>query len=564
MTRPSRRRTKPPGGAGKPPPRSVASIAGGLLGLALLAAPAPVEAQAPAGDQVAATVDRLARRLEELERRNAALADQNQSLTQRVDELNRRLDGGEAKPAAAESSTDAEPLPTPPVPSSSAPGAGAGPRSPGTELDADAGVGGESDADPPRGVGSAFDDSSGPSRFKVGDYDEALGAYVLVRPNDAQRVPFELRFDLITQARFQNFAKSRDSWVDAEGVREPIRSFNSFEVSRNFVVFSGFGIDPRLQFTAIVFSSTPINDTVYLGWINYRFNRAFDLRVGNWLIPGTREWYESFRHTLGADRLMATTFFRPNISPGIWAQGEPIDGLNYVAMVANSLSRFTQGVATRVGSSLAFGGTVWWEPTDDYGVGVSDVEFHQERSFRFGTNVNIAHESNQGFSLAAVRNPEDTLIRLSDGTPLFRPDVLAPGVELQSTNLQLWTIDAAMKHRGFGISGEYFFRWLDGFQTIGGRSPYNSLFDTGALLQGGYFLKPHKLEAFARSSFVTGRFGGGVEYGGGVNWYPRGARTWRTTFEVLRVQGSPAQNFITGYRAGETGTLFQVQWQTDF
>jgi len=142
--------------------------------------------------------------------------------------------------------------------------------------------------------------------------------------------------------------------------------------------------------------------------------------------------------------------------------------------------------------------------------------------------------------------------------------VLAPGIEVRSTNLQLWTLDAAMKYRGLAVSGEYFFRWLDDVRTVGGRSPYGSLFDTGALLQAGYFLKPHKLEAFARTSFVTGRFGGGVEYGGGFNWYPRGARTWRTTAEVLRIEGSPAQNFITGYRAGETGTLFQLQWLTDF
>lgn len=527
-----------------------------ISALALLVASAtPAPAQDPAAD-VAATVEALARRLEDLERRNADLAEQNRSLTDKVDELSRRI---APQPTADAPATALDPIVAPPTPTPS-------PSPPGTSLpedalDEDAGV-----ADPPPAPGSAglLGDVRSESRFRVGDYDEETGQYILVRPDDAQRVPFELRFDIFTQARFQNFAASRRNWVDAEGVTQPIRSFNSIEVSRNFLVFSGFGIDPRLQYTAIIFSSTPINDTVFLGWINYRFSKAFDVRVGNWLIPGTREWYESFRWTLGADRLMATTFFRPNISPGVWVQGEPIDGLNYVAMVANSNSRFTQGVATRVSSSIAFGGTAWYEPTDDYGVGVSDVESHENRSFRFGTSVNIAHESNQGLTLGSLNNPEDTLIRLSDGTPLFRSGVLGPGIEVQSTNLQLWTIDAAMKYRGLGISGEYFLRWLNDIRTIGGRSPYDSLLDTGALLQAGYFVVPHKLEGFARTSFVTGHFGGGYEYGGGLNWYPRGTRTWRTTAEVLRVEGSPAQNFITGYRAGETGTLFQLQWLTDF
>ena len=237
------------------------------------------------------------------------------------------------------------------------------------------------------------------SRFLVGDYDDERGAFVLVRPRDAQRVPFELRVDLFTQARYTNFARSADAWVDSTGVPRPIRSYDSVEITRNFIQFSGFAIDPRLQFTAFLFSSTALNDTVYLGWINYRFSDAFDLRVGNWIVPGTREWFESFRYTLGADRLMATTFFRPNISPGIWAQGEPIKGLNYVAMFANSLNRFSQGVE-RIGSAPTFGGTVWWAPRGDFGPGPSDIENHQEFSPRIGTNLAVSSEQNQGFGPA--------------------------------------------------------------------------------------------------------------------------------------------------------------------
>ncbi len=36
------------------------------------------------------------------------------------------------------------------------------------------------------------------------------------------------------------------------------------------------------------------------------------------------------------------------------------------------------------------------------------------------------------------------------------------------------------------------------------------------------------------------------------------------TFEVLRIDHSPAQNILTGYRAGESGTLYPLQWFTDF
>jgi hypothetical protein len=80
----------------------------------------------------------------------------------------------------------------------------------------------------------------------------------------------------------------------------------------------------------------------------------------------------------------------------------------------------------------------------------------------------------------------------------------------------------------------------------------------------GYFVTPSKVEAFARTSFVTGRFGGGNEFGGHVNWYVGGTQDWRMTFEILRINHSAAQNILTGYRAGESGTLFQLQWFTDF
>jgi hypothetical protein len=534
------------------PPVSVPSGNGGPEAATAEALPSAVE-------QIARRLQRLEEQNAQLAEQNAKLADQNQSLAQQVekvtaqyDQLNRRLatlNPGAERPLPTVAAPTPPPLPPPSqvaAPSETSSGGVSG----ATALPGWA----QPPPDPP---------PTASSRFLVGEYDDELGAFVLVRPRDAQRVPFELRADLFTQARFTGFSRSAENWIDSTGAPRPIRNYNSIEITRNFVQFSGFAIDPRLQFTTILFSSTALNDTVYLGWLNYRFNDAFDLRVGNWLVPGTREWYESFRYTLGADRLMATTFFRPNISPGIWAQGEPVQGVHYVAMIANSLNRFTQGIE-RVGSAPTFGGTVRWEPRGDFGRGPSDIENHQILIPRIGTSLALSREANQGFGQAGQGNPEDTILRLSDGTPLFRPGALGPGVELASTHVQLWTIDAALKYRGLGLSGEYFLRWLDDFHPQGGALPIHSLFDHGGLLQGGYFLVPSKLEAYARTSFVTGRFGGGDEWGGGVNWYVRGTREWRMTFEVLSINHSPAQNILTGYRAGESGTLFQLQWFSDF
>ncbi|MBX3433517.1 MAG: porin [Pirellulales bacterium] len=392
-------------------------------------------------------------------------------------------------------------------------------------------------------------------------YDRQSGVFCLVRGSADQ--PFELRADLFTEARYTNFQRNRETWTDSAGDPFPIREFESIEVTRNFIQLSGYALDPNLQFTANIFSSTALNDTLYLGWVNYRFSDEVDVRIGNWLLPGTREWLESFRFTLGADRLMATTFFRPNISPGIWVQGRAWDGVNYVVMLANSINRFTQGVE-RVGSSKAASMSAWWEPTGDFGSGPSDFEEHDSPSLRLGTSMTFSEEANQAFGAPGINNPEDTILRLSDGTPLFRPNALAPGVQLTSVQVNLWALDAAVKYRGWSLSGEYFWRVLNNLEGSPAPPPQSSIFDHGGLLQGGAMLVSRKLEAFARSSFVTGPFGEGSEYGGGLNWFPRGVREWRVTGEVLQISDSPAQNLLTGYRAGSSGTLYQLQCFIDF
>src|SRR5262249_53894345 len=157
------------------------------------------------------------------------------------------------------------------------------------------------------------------------------------------------------------------------------------------------------------------------------------------------------------------------------------------------------------------GGTAWWEPLGAFGLGPSDVENHQSLRTRLGVSVALSREANQGSIVSEgviteprLPNPEDTFLRLSDGTPVFRAGALGPGVKLTATDVQLWTIDAAFKYRGLSLDSEFFFRWLDNFSTVGKAPPFSSLFDYGALLQGGYFWIPTRLETYARSSVVSG------------------------------------------------------------
>jgi hypothetical protein len=175
----------------------------------------------------------------------------------------------------------------------------------------------------------------------------------------------------------------------------------------------------------------------------------------------------------------------------------------------------------------------------------------------------FSEEANQAFGELGIRNPEDTILRLSDGTPLFRPGALGPGIQLRSARVNLWAVDAAVKYRGWSVSGEYLLRLLNDFEGSPTPPPRSSIFDHGGLLQMGTMLIPKKVEPFARTSFVTGPYGAGYEYGGGLNWYPRGTRDWRFTAQLLQISDCPAQNLLTGYRAGSSGPVFQLQWFLD-
>jgi hypothetical protein len=239
-----------------------------------------------------------------------------------------------------------------------------------------------------------------------------------------------------------------------------------------------------------------------------------------------------------------------------------VEGFNYVFMVANAFNRFNQ-TANRIGTNLTYSGSVWWDPLGDYGVGPSDQEYHERFTPRVGTSFTSAREMSQ-VPQDNPANPEDTILRLSDGTPVFLANSLGAGVQVEAVSVQLWAIDAAFKYRGLSFATEYYLRWLDNFRYRATPSPVDSLFVQGGYAQAGYFLVPNSLELFARHSIVSGDNGTGAEWGGGVNWYVRRTRDWRFTFEVLQISRSPADNILTGYRAGESGTLFQLQMFTDF
>jgi len=379
----------------------------------------------------------------------------------------------------------------------------------------------------------------------------------------SESFPFLLRVNLQNQFRYNGFARTEREWTDAAGNVNPIANRNDFEIHRGRLLFSGHAIDRDLNYYVNLDYATLGDDrvTILLAWLNYRFNRAFDLYFGKGKVPGGREWLLTSMYTMSPDRSMATTFFRPSITTGIWAKGEPIDQLYYQAMVGNGFSTSSAGFRD-LDTNFVYSANTWWEPLGAFGGLYSDLDYHETLAVRWGSSLTTSRQSGRQFDTSA---PEETFIRLSDGTDLTEPGALAPGVSVTDYSLYLATFDAAMKYRGVSVSGEYFLRWLTEIRgTAAIPDSRDNIFDHGLHFQAGAFVVPKRCELFTRTSYVLGPLGNGSEYAGGFNWFFRGTENWRFCFDVTRLNNSPAEQIRTGYSAGASGVLVRGQLQTMF
>lgn len=384
----------------------------------------------------------------------------------------------------------------------------------------------------------------------------------VIRPMDADESPFELKINGQNQIRYTGFSRDEPDWTDSAGNVTPLSNMSSFQIPRGRMIFSGFLFRKELLYNLNIDYNTVGNSQINFRayWLAWRFNRAMTIYAGQSKVPGGREWLLSFVDTQGADRSMATTFFRPSLSQGIWATGEPTDGVFYHVMMSNGFN--TLGSTTQQLSSLmAFSGSLWCEPLGDFGRGYSDFDWHAEPAIRVGTSLTYAPEEGpQGGSSV----PENSPIRLSDGTLITQTGALAPGTTLNAFKIGLASFDFAYKHQGFSLSGEFYSQELFDLRASG-PIPQSSIFQFGGFAQAGYFVIPQKLEPYVRTSHVTGPSGTGAEYAGGFNWFfLPGKQNLRFTLDAAWLDHCPADQNRTNYQAGQTGILVRSQLQIFF
>jgi hypothetical protein len=293
------------------------------------------------------------------------------------------------------------------------------------------------------------------------------GIIIWETPEDA-KLPFLLRFQGTTQVRYLNTLDSNGTFTDHLGVTRDVHSRNDITVNRSMTVFGGYIFDKRAPYSFTVWTSAGAASIVVAGNVGWQFSKAFTLTGGYTGVPGSRSLVATFPFFTANDRTMADNFFRPGFTQGVWASGEALKGLYYLAFLGNSLNTLSIA-ANKIDKDLLGSGSLWWEPLGPYGEpgrsrNMYDDYFASRKvRIRLGTAFTRARENR--ISDLDISSPENTAIYNSDGVQAFATGAFAPGVTLQDATYKMSAIDYGIKWNGLAVNGQYFMRWLNDFRS---------------------------------------------------------------------------------------------------
>ncbi len=468
------------------------------------------------------------------------IEEQQKILLEQIDRLQRRVDGG----VATDPSIVGQPNELPTTADAAVPTADTALNTPQAVTD------------------SARTSSQPASVAATQNHDDRYqdGIVIWQTPENA-KVPFLLNFNINTQLRYLNTLSSDEEFTDHLGVVREVHRRNDITVNRAMFILGGFIFDTRLRYSFTVWTSAGAASIVVASNVGWRFNKALTLTAGYTGVPGSRSLVNTFPFFAAIDRSMADNFFRPGFTQGVWANGEPVNGLNYLVFVGNGLNTLNIS-ASKIDTNLLVSGSAWWEPLGPYGEpgksrNMYDDYFSSKKTrIRIGTSFTRSREDR--FSNLDQSSPENTSLYNSDGVLTFSTGAFAPGVTVDNATYKMWAIDGGIKWNGLAVNAQYFMRWLNNFEADG-PLPLASTYDHGFELTAGHFVIPKTVVLYGRGSKVFGQFGDSHEYGGGAKWYFLPTERLWLNAELIRVHGAPYSGAFTPYTAGLNGWTPMIQ-----
>jgi hypothetical protein len=377
-------------------------------------------------------------------------------------------------------------------------------------------------------------------------------------------------FSAYSYARYLNQKALNGHYTDEFGRKLQIDQQNDIQFQKVMLYFKGWVYDPKFRYLFYTWTNNANQgdgaQVVVGGNLSYQFNKAFDLGAGIQALPSQRSNRGAFPFFLKTDsRVMADEFFRASYTQGIFARGSPAEGLSYLVMLGNNMSNLGVSAAELDDGLNTVSAAVWWMPTTgEYGYreAFGDFDQHDRLASTLGTAFTFSREDKQ--SQSSTDDPENSQIRLSDGTRIFASDAFGPGIEVDQANYYMWASDAGLKYQGFSLEGEYFLRWLGNFSTTGGNAPDDTFFDHGFQLQASTMLVPKTIQLYTTGSKIFGEYGNPWDTSLGLNWYPFKQQHVRLTAETIYMSASPVGYTAIPYIVGGHGPVFHTNLELYF
>lgn len=396
-----------------------------------------------------------------------------------------------------------------------------------------------------------------------GTYTPGAGFTVADTPRGA------LNLKLFSYVRYLNQKQLDGTYTDSFGNVTPVKQRQDVQVNKMLIYFLGWLGTPKFRYLAYVWTSNvsqgQLAQVVVAGNLTYTFNDHFTLGGGINALPGVRSLEGQFPYTLSVDnRTIADEFFRPSYTTGFFLKGNVVTGLEYQAMVGNNLSQLGIDAGQLDGGLNTFSGSLVWMPTTkEFGRfgQFGDYENHDRIATRFGGHYSRSDEDNQ-----SQPNPnafDNVQLRLSDGNPIFKPNLFAPDITITNARYQMTSFDAGIKYRGWALEGEYYKRWLNDFRGPGTES-LSTINDQGYQIQVSTMIKPKTLQVYAAHSKVFGNYGDPWDARAGLNWYLWDLEGVRANFECIQLHRSPVGGLSLPYPVGGNGPSFNVNFVMNF
>jgi hypothetical protein len=531
-----------------------------LLLFVLTVRSCPLSAQTPTGQEAMANSQKqvsaeVLKKIDQLVQQNEQLEKQNHELIDQINSL-RQLLGTSAGPPtdtlkigakSPESSTTATAV----KPPREAPSPGA------DQLEPDGNGGESSSASVP-----ITDSSSGeeqPSRW--GTYTPNLGFKVTNTEHG------DMNISIYTYVRYLNQLGLNSTYTDYFGNTGSVQRRQDVQLNKVQIKFLGWLFNPDFRYFLYTWTSNASQglgaQVVVAGNLNYTFNKYFTFSGGIRSLPGTRSVEGNFPFWLGVDtRLIADEFFRPSYTSGIWATGQITDRLYYQAMLGNNLSTLGVSAAQLNNKFDTLSTAVIWMPTTgEFGKGFGDFEDHQRLATRFAGHFTRSNEDTQ--EQPNSNQFENTQIRLEDGSIIFTPDLLGPGITITDLVYRMAAFDAGIKYHGYSLDAEYFLRWLDNFHGPG-TAGLPLIFSHGFQMQASAMVLPKTFQVYLGGSTIYGKYGNPFDFRAGINWYPWHNRVLRWNTEFLYLYQSPVGYTAVPFAIGGTGPVFSTNVELAF